>query len=153
MTNGMQISPMYLGDSELLGIQEINNEQKQFHKYYEFDVNPEESTTLDVHYHWNGVNVEPGDVEVTHVLINLVVERLKLNLVGKPFDLKTIVKEVQRFRQEFNDIGYGLCISPEMERHLKHLIDEKEKHGEYSFFKHWHRDVPYEEWLQKVWNA
>ena len=149
----MQISPMYLGDSELLEAGIINKEQKQFHKYYEFDVNPEESTTLDVHYHWKGFNVEPSDVEATHVLISLVVERLNRNLVGKPFDLKTIVKEAQRFRKEFNDIGYGLCISPEMERHLKHLIDEKEKHGEYSFFTHWHRDVPYEEWLQKVWNA
>ena len=149
----MQISPMYLGDSELLEASIINKEQKQFNKYYEFDVNPEESTTLDVHYHWNGVNVEPGDVEATHVLVNLVVERLNRNLVGKPFDLKTIVKEAQRFRKEFNDIGYGLRISPEMERHLKHLIDEKEKHGEYSFFTHWHRGVPYEEWLQKVWNA
>lgn len=153
MTKGMQISPMYLGDSELLEAGIINKEQKQFHKYYEFDVNPEESTTLEVHYHWNGVNVAPGDEEATHVLINLVVERLNKSLVGKPFDLKTIVKEAQRFRKEFNDIGYGLCISPEMERRLKHLIDEKEKHGEYSFFTHWHRDVPYEEWLQKVWNA
>ena len=149
----MQISPMYLGDSELLEASIINKEQKQFRKYYEFDVNPEESTTLDVHYHWKGFNVEPGDVEATHVLIKLVVERLNQNLAGKPFDLKTIVTEAQRFRKEFNDIGYGLCISPEMERHLKHLIDEKEKHGEYSFFTHWHRDVPYEEWLQKVWNA
>lgn len=153
MTRGMQISPMYLGDSELLEAQEINKEQKQFRKYYEFEVNQEESTTLEVHYHWNGDNVEPCDVEATHVLINLVVERLNQRLVGKPFDLETIVKEVQRFRKEFNDIGYGLCISPKMARHLKHLIDEREKHGEYSFFTHWHRNVPYEEWLQKVWNA
>lgn len=152
MTRLMQSSSMYLGDSELLEAQEINREQKRFFKYYEFDVNPEESTTLDVHYHWKGFNVEPGDEETTRVLINLVVERLNQNLAGKPFDLKTIVKEVQHFRNEFNDIGYGLCLSSEMARHLEHLVDEKKQHGEYSFFTHWHRDVPYEEWLQKVWN-
>lgn len=153
MTRCMQSSSMYLGDSELLEAQEINRQQKQFHKYYEFELSPEESTTLELHYHWKGFNIEPGDEETTRVLINLVVERLDQNLAGKPFDLKTIVKEVQHFRNEFNDIGYGLCLSSEMARHLEHLVDEKKKHGEYSFFTHWHRDVPYEEWLQKVWNA
>ena len=130
----MQSSPLYLGDASLLEAQEINRQQKQFRKYYEFELNPEESTTLELHYHWKGFNVEPGDEETTRVLINLVVERLDQNLAGKPFDLKTIVKEVQRFRKEFNDIGYGLCLSPEMTRHLEHLVDEKKKHGEYSFF-------------------
>ena len=93
----MQISPMYLGDADLLAAQEINRQQKQFRKYYEFELNPEESATLEIHYRWKGFNVEPGDEETTRVLINLVVERLNQNLVGKPFDLKTIVKEVQRF--------------------------------------------------------
>lgn len=148
----MQVSLMYLGDASLLEAQEINRQQKQFHKYYEFEVKPEESTTLDIHYHWNGVNVLPGDEDITHVLINLVVERLSQNLAGKPFNLETIVKEVQHFRQEFNDIGYGLCLSPEMTRHLEHLVDRRKKHGEYSFFTHYHRDVSYEEWLENVWD-
>ena len=148
----MQVSPMYLGDAALLEAQEINRQQKQFHKYYEFEVKPEESTTLDIHYHWTGFNVGPGEEETTKVLINLVVERLNRNLVGKLFNLETIVKEVQRFRKEFNDIGFGLCLSPEMTQHLEHLVEERKKHGEYSLFTHWHRDVSYEEWLEKVWN-
>lgn len=148
----MQVSPMYLGDAALLEAQEINRQQKQFHKYYEFEVKPEESTTLDIHYHWTGFNVGPGEEETTKVLINLVVERLNRNLVGKLFNLETIVKEVQRFRKEFNDIGFGLCLSLEMTRHLEHLVEERKKHGEYSLFTHWHRDVSYEEWLENVWN-
>lgn len=148
----MQISPRYLGDASLREALEINRQQKQFHKYYEFEVKPEESTTLDIHYHWKGFNVGLHEEETTKVLINLVVERLSQNLVGKLFNLETIVKEVQRFRKEFNDIGFGLCLSPEMTQHLEHLVEEREKHGEYSFFTHWHRDVSYEEWLEKVWN-
>lgn len=148
----MQISPRYLGDASLREALEINRQQKQFHKYYEFEVKPEESTTLDIHYHWKGFNVGLHEEETTKVLINLVVERLSQNLVGKLFNLETIVKEVQRFRKEFNDIGFGLCLSPEMTQHLEHLVEERGKHGEYSFFTHWHRDVSYEEWLEKVWN-
>lgn len=148
----MQVSPMYLGDAALLEAQEINRQQKQFHKYYEFEVKPEESTPLDIHYHWTGFNVGLGEEETTKVLINLVVERLSQNLAGKLFNLETIVKEVQRFRKEFNDIGFGLCLSPEMTRHLEHLVEERKKHGEYSLFTHWHRDVSYEEWLENVWN-
>lgn len=148
----MQISPSYLGDASLRESLEINRQQKQFHKYYEFEVKPEESTTLDIHYHWKGFNVELHEEETTKVLINLVVERLSQNLAGKLFNLETIVKEVQRFRNEFNDIGFGLCLSPGMTQHLEHLVEEREKHGEYSFFTHWHRDVSYEEWLEKVWN-
>lgn len=106
-----------------------------------------------MHYHWNGFNVGPGEEEDTRALIYSVVERLDRNLAGKLFNLETIIKEVQRFRKGFNDIGYGLCLSPEMTRRLEHLVDEKKKHGEYSFFTHWHRDVVYEEWLQKVQNA
>lgn len=148
----MQVSPMYLGDAALLEAQEINRQQKQFHKYYEFEVKPEESTPLYIHYHWTGFNVGLGEEETTKVLINLVVERLSQNLAGKLFNLETIVKEVQRFRKEFNDIGFGLCLSPEMTRHLEHLVEERKKHGEYSLFTHWHRDVSYEEWLENVWN-
>lgn len=148
----MQISNRYLGDATLREALEINRQQKQFHKYYEFEVKPEESTTLDIHYHWTGFNIELHEEETTKVLINLVVERLSQNLVGKLFNLETIVKEVQRFRNEFNDIGFGLCLSPEMAQHLEHLVEERKKHGEYSFFTHWHRDVSYEEWLENVWN-
>ena len=57
MTRCMQSSPLYLGDASLLEAQEINRQQKRFFKYYEFELNPEESTTLDVHYHWKGFNV------------------------------------------------------------------------------------------------
>lgn len=149
----IKVSPMYLGTVSLLEAQEINREQKQFHKYYEFEVKPEECTTLEIHYHWNGFNVGLGEEEDMRALIYSVVERLDRNLVGKLFNLETIVKEVQRFRKEFNDIGYGLCLSLEMAQHLEHLIDKNIKYGEYSFFTHWHRDVTYEEWLQKVWNT
>ena len=31
-------------------------------------------------------------------------------------------------------------------------FDKKKKHGVYSFFTHWHRDVIYEGWLVNVWN-
>ena len=70
----MQTSPMYLGDSELLEAQEINRQQKRFFKYYEFELNPEESTTLELHYHWKGFNVEPGDEETTRVLTEAAIK-------------------------------------------------------------------------------
>jgi len=148
----MQFSTNYLGDAELLEAQEINRKQKQFFKYYEFEMRPEECTTLDVHYHWTGFNVDPREEETTRVLINLVVERLSQNLIGKPFNLETIVKEVQRFIQEFNDIGFGLCLSPEMTKRLEQLVEKRKKHGEYSLFTHFHSDVSYEEWLENVWS-
>lgn len=114
----------YWGDAALLEAQEINRKQKQFHKYYEFEVKPEESTTFYIHYHWTGFNIVGFEEETTRVLINSVSERLTQNLIGKPFDLKTIVIEVQRFRKEFNDIGFGLCLSPEMTRRLEYLIEK-----------------------------
>lgn len=147
----MRLITNYLGDAALLKAQEINRKQKQFHKRYEFEVKPEESTTLDIHCHWTGFNVIGLEEETTKVLINSVTERLTQNLIGKPFDLKTIVIEVQNFREEFNDIGFGLCLSPEMTRRLEYLVERKERHGNYSLFTHFHRDVSYEEWLENVW--
>ena len=148
----MRFPNNYLGDEELWEAQKINREQKEFHKRYEFEVKPEESTTLEIHYHWTCFNVGTQEKE-TKVLINSVVERLTTNLIGKPFNLETIVKEVQRFRQEFNDIGIGLCLSPEMTQRLEYLVEEKKRHGEYSLFTHYHRNVSYEEWLENIYKS
>ena len=54
---------------ELLELEEIDRKQRQFFMYCEFNMNPEESTSCSVYYHWKVFN---GDVEHLSVLIESI---------------------------------------------------------------------------------
>jgi hypothetical protein len=135
---------------ELERIIGINEDQKKYKKYYELDLG-RNYDTCDVHLKWVGHGMY-FELEKTD-LIHIVEELLKVNLFGKPYNVSTFAKEVQKFCVMFNEEGLGLQLSEDLIKPIRALADRKKVQCEYNHFSRTNPTVPFSKWYNEVYNA
>lgn len=86
-------------------------------------------------------------------LIHTVEELLKINLFGKPYNVSTFAKEIQKFCVMFNEAGLGLRLSEDLIKSIRVLADRKKVQCEYNHFSRTNPTVPFSEWYNEVYNA
>jgi hypothetical protein len=139
--------------SDVYGLERIigiNEDQKKYKKYYELDLG-RNYDTCDVHLKWIGHGMY-FELEKTD-LIHIVEELLKVNLFGKPYNVSTFAKEIQKFCVMFNEEGLGLRLSEYLIKSIKTLADRKKVQCEYNHFSRTNPTVPFSKWYNEVYNA
>ena len=106
--------------------------------------------TCDVHLKWIGHGMY-FELERTDLIT--VEELLKVNLFGKPYNVSTFAKEIQKFCDMFNEAGLGLRLSEDLIKSIRTLADRKKVQCEYSYFSRTNPTVPFSEWYNEVYNA